>query len=219
MIHSVLEAVYGTLGCECVLLNIVDEERQTVQVRHSIWQGELDTYPEWVETEPHSLDDQHIVPEVCRTRRTEVIEKWDERFDPEAWEKHGYERWLRVFMPIQLRENVIGVVELVYDKKQKDYVSDDEVQMLAAFMDQAAVALENVRLFEQVQRRAQREHQIYEIANRLRRSPDISAILQTAVDELGQALRVDRAMVRLMVQPREETTKAAEAVADQSVES
>jgi GAF domain-containing protein len=83
-------------------------------------------------------------------------------------------------------------------------VGEDEVQILAAFMDQAAVALENVRLFDQVQRRAQREHQIYEIANRLRRSPDISSILQTAVDELGQALRVDRALVRLMVRPDEE---------------
>ena len=75
--------------------------------------------------------------------------------------------------------------------------------MLAAFVDQAAVALENVRLFEEAQRRAQREHQTYEITAKIRRSPDVATILQTAVDELGQALNTDRALIRLKVRPRE----------------
>jgi PAS domain S-box-containing protein len=210
MVYAVLEAVYRTLNCEYVLLCTVDEERETIGLRHGIWQGEFDIYPEWMELVQYSLDHQNIIPDVYRTGHTEIIGEWDDRFNREVWEKFGHERFLRVFMPIKLREQVIGVVEVAYDRRQKGRVGEDEVQMLAAFMDQAAVALENVRLFEQAQRRAQREHQIYEITNRLRRSPDISAILQTAVNELGQALRVDRALVRLVVKSREEQAEGQE---------
>jgi PAS domain S-box-containing protein len=211
MIRAVLEAVYRTLNCEYVLLSTVDEEAKTVKLAHGVWQGEFDIYPEWFEMSRYSLDDHDIVPDVYRTGRTEIIGEWDDRFNREIWEKFDYDRFLRVFMPAKLRERVIGVVEVAYDKRRKGRISDDEVQMLSAFMDQASVALENVRLFEQVQRRAQQEHRIYEITNRLRRSPDISTILQTAVNELGQALQVNRAMVRLRVKPREEQARAEEA--------
>jgi PAS domain S-box-containing protein len=203
LVRAVLEAVQRTLNCDYVLLSTVDEDRGGIGLRHGIWQGEFDIYPEWREMSQYSLNGHDIVPDVYRTGRTETILGWDERFNRELWDRFELDRYLRVFMPIRLREQVIGVVEVAYDKRQKDSVGGDEVQILAAFMDQAAVALENVRLFDQVQRRAQREHQIYEIANRLRRSPDISSILQTAVDELGQALRVDRALVRLVVRPSE----------------
>ena len=212
MIRAVLEAVYRTLNCERVLLNTVNEEKRTIGLQHGIWAGEFDIYPEWKEVNRYSLDDKDIVPNICRSGRTEIIEKWDDRFNREIWERFGYEQSICVFMPINLRERVIGVIEVAFDKRRKDRISDDEVQMLSAFMDQAAVALENVRLCDQVQRRAQREHRIYEIANRLRRSPDISTILQTAVDELGQALQVDRAMVRLRVKPREARARAEAAV-------
>jgi GAF domain-containing protein len=211
MIRAVLEAVYRTLNCEHVLLCAVDEEKRTIGLQHGIWGGEFDIYPEWKAMNQYSLDDDDIVPDVYRSGRTEIIGEWDERFNRELWEKFGHERFLRVFMPINLRERVIGVVEVAFDKRRKARISDDEVQMLSAFMDQAAVALENVRLFDQVQRRAQREHRIYEITNRLRRSPDISTILQTAVDELGRTLEVDRAMVRLRVKPREERARTGEA--------
>jgi PAS domain S-box-containing protein len=211
MIRAVLEAVYRTLNCEHVLLSTVDEERGTIGFQHGIWGGEFDIYPEWKEMNQYSLDDSAIVSDVCRSGRTEIIDGWDERFDREIWQAFGHERLLRVFMPINLRERVIGVVDVAFDRRKKDRVSDDEVQMLSAFMDQAAVALENVRLFDQVQRRAQREHHIYEIANRLRRSPDISTILQTAVDELGRTLAVDRATVRLRVKPPKERAEAEKA--------
>jgi GAF domain-containing protein len=206
--------VYRTLNCEYVLLNTVDEEAKTINLVHGIWQGEFDVYTEWFEVGKYSFDDHDIIPDIYRSGRTEIIGEWDDRFNREVWEKFGHERFLRIFMPINLRERVIGVIEVAFDKHRKDRISDDEVQMLSAFMDQAAVALENVRLFDQVQRRAQREHRIYEIANRLRRSPDISTILQTAVDELGQALQVDRAMVRLRVKPREERARAEVARAE-----
>jgi len=200
LMRAVLEGVYRALGCEYVLISTVDEAG-TIGVEHGIWQGEFDTFPEWAGMARYSLDQPDIVTSVYRSGRTEVIAGWDDRLDRERYEKFGHERFLRVFMPIKIRERTLGVVEVGYDRQQKERVTDEEIQMLAAFMDQAAIALENARLFEEARQRAQREHQIYEITSRIRRSPDISTILQTTVDELGRALRTDRAVVRLIAKP------------------
>jgi PAS domain S-box-containing protein len=202
LMRAILEAVYHTLGCEHAILSTVDWRTRTIGIRHGIWRGEFDAFPEWIQAAQFPLDHPDILADICRTGRTEIIEGWDERFNRQVWEKFEHERLLRIFMPIKARDRVIGVVEVGYDKRQKGHVGGEEVQMLAAFMDQAAVALENVRLFEETQRRAQREHQTYEITAKIRRSPDVTTILQTAVDELGQALHTDRALIRLKVKPR-----------------
>jgi PAS domain S-box-containing protein len=202
LMRAILEAVYHTLGCEHAILSTVDWRTRTIGIRHGIWRGEFDAFPEWIQAAQFPLDHPDILADICRTGRTEIIEGWDERFNRQVWERFGHGRLLRIFMPIKTRDRVIGVVEVGYDKREKGHVGGEEVQMLAAFVDQAAVALENVRLFEEAQRRAQREHQTYEIAAKIRRSPDVATILQTAVDELGQALHTDRALIRLKVKPR-----------------
>jgi GAF domain-containing protein len=201
LMRAILESVYRALDCEHILISTVDEATGTIGVKHGIWKGQFDVFPEWIEMSHYSLDQPDILTDIYRTGRTEIIAGWDDRFNREIYEKFGHERFLRVFMPIKMRERTLGVVEVGYDRQQKERVSDEEVQMLAAFVDQAAVALENARLFEEARQRAEREHQIYEITSRIRRSPDISAILQTAVDELGRALHTDRAVVRLIAKP------------------
>ena len=154
LIRAVLEAVHRALGCEHVLISIVDEKAGTIGVQHGIWQGRFDVFPEWIQAARYPLDHPDILADIYRTGRTEIIGEWDERLNREVWERYGHERFLRIFMPIKMRDRVIGVVEASYDKREKKSVSEDEVQMLAAFMDQAAVALENARLFEEAQRRA-----------------------------------------------------------------
>jgi PAS domain S-box-containing protein len=218
LMRATLEAMYRTLDCDHAIISIADEEMQTIGVRHSIWHGEFDAFPEWVEMARHPLDQPSVLTDVYRTGRTEIIDGWDERLDREIYEKFGHERLLRVFAPIRIRDRTLGIVEVGYDKRKKDHLDESEMQMLSAFMDQAATALENVRLFEQAQRRAERERQIYEITARLRRSPDVAAILKAAVDELGQALQADRAVIRMRVKPREEQRDAEKAV-ETSVES
>jgi GAF domain-containing protein len=82
-----------------------------------------------------------------------------------------------------------------------------ELDFHRALADQAAVAIDSRHLLAETQRRAQREHQIYEITSKIRRSPDIATILRTTVEELGRALQTDRAMVRLAIKSDEERGK------------
>jgi len=185
---TILEAVHETLDCEYVLISTVDEDARKIGVRHGIWQGEFDTYPEWIEMAQYALDQSDILTDVYRTGRTEVIEGWDERFNREVWERFEHEQFLRVFMPIKMRERVIGVVEVGYDKWGKNEVSDEEIQQLTMFMDQAAVALENARLFDEASRRAREMQFLHDVSLAAVTKMGLRETLQEAAHALSEEL-------------------------------
>jgi len=107
--------------------------------------------------------------------------------------------------PLSARGQWIGVLFAMVEQAHK--FTEAELDFHRALADQAAVAIDSRRLLAETQRRAQREHQIYEITSRIRRSPDIATILRTTVEELGRALQTDRAMVRLAVKSDGEREK------------
>ncbi|MBN1937339.1 MAG: GAF domain-containing protein [Anaerolineae bacterium] len=151
VIRTILQAIYQVLGCEHVILSQVDEAAGTIGIRHGFWQGEFDAFPEWIRQAQYPLNHSDIVPDVYRTGRTEIISGWDERFNKEIWSTFGHSRFFRAFVPVKLGNRVIGVVEVAYDKDRKKSLSDQEFALLNAFIDQAAVALENARAFQAVQ--------------------------------------------------------------------
>ena len=97
-------------------------------------------------------------------------------------------------VPIQLRGQTIGVLDF-YDEGR--VWTEQDKQLVQALSEQVAQALENARLFEQTQRRAYRERLVGEIVGKIRSAGDVSSILETAAQELGRALGVSRALVRL----------------------
>ena len=75
--------------------------------------------------------------------------------------------------------------------------SAGEMRIYESVNDQAAIALRSARLYREAQSRARREQLIREITSKMRGTPDLDTILNTAVQELGKALGVSRAFVRL----------------------
>ena len=193
VIRTILEAVYHTLGCEHAIISTVDEKAGTIGIRHGVWHGKFDVFPHWIQASHYPLDHPDILAEIYRTGRMEIIGEWDARFNREVWEKYGHERFLRIFMPIKIRERVIGVVEVGYDKRTKGHIGEEEVQMLAAFMDQAAVALENASLFEQTQAALAETETLYAGSERLTRAVTMDDVLQALIQStaLQQIERVN----------------------------
>jgi GAF domain-containing protein len=99
-------------------------------------------------------------------------------------------------VPIRLRGEPIGVLEFS-DKDAPHTWSEDERDLVEALADQAALALENARLFEETQSRARREQLINEITARVRASTNIETILRTAAEELSKTLNLPRTRIRL----------------------
>lgn len=92
-----------------------------------------------------------------------------------------------VTMPIRLRGQTIGVLD-VRPRSGSRRWTQDELAVVEAAAERAALALENARLVESAQRRAGRERAIGEISTRIGAVSDRDLILQTAVEELGRKI-------------------------------
>ena len=69
--------------------------------------------------------------------------------------------------------------------------------MVQSISDRAALALENARLFEETVRRADQEETIARVTTQIGASTDFNRILQTTIQELGQALGASRSFIQL----------------------
>jgi GAF domain-containing protein len=104
----------------------------------------------------------------------------------------------RLTAPIRLRGETLGAV-VFHQAGDEAPWSDEEIALVEELTTQVGLALENARLLEETEQRAEQERIIAQITARVRASMDPETILRTAVRELGAALGTDRAFVRLGV--------------------
>lgn len=90
-------------------------------------------------------------------------------------------------IPIKLRGQTIGVLD-VRSKKGARQWKQDEISILEAAAERAALALENARLVQSAQRRAARERAIGDISTKIGAVSNLESILQVAVEELGRKI-------------------------------
>ncbi len=93
--------------------------------------------------------------------------------------------WLGV--PIVSSQNILGAI-VVQNLATNEIFSLHHRDLLEAVASQAAIALENARLFEQIQARARRERILRQVTARVRATADVDSILRTAAKEVGRAL-------------------------------
>lgn len=101
-------------------------------------------------------------------------------------------------VPIALRDQVFGAVEWTVPRSS---FSENTRLLAKELAARLAVSADNARLIEQSQRLAERERLVNTIGDQLSRQSNVSTILQMAVKELGQALRVPNTTIRLATMP------------------
>ena len=100
-----------------------------------------------------------------------------------------------ISLPIKLRGEVIGSVDIrAPENRQWD---QDELDIVTAIIERAAIAMENSRLLEEAQRRAAREQTIGEMSATIGTYTDIEAILRATVNEIGQKIGGARVIFEL----------------------
>ena len=103
-------------------------------------------------------------------------------------------RIVPIAVPVILRGQVLGAVE--WDVPARD-LDENRLQLAQELANRLAVSLDNARLFEESQRATERERVVNDIAAKITAQTDIDEILQTAVREVGQALRAPQVTIRL----------------------
>ena len=89
-------------------------------------------------------------------------------------------------LPLVVGAQWIGNINMLFPQKVNLTASDKN--LLTALGRQAAVVVQSIGLLSATRKRAQREHQLREIAEKVRGSADVETILRTAVAEVGRAL-------------------------------
>jgi GAF domain-containing protein len=92
----------------------------------------------------------------------------------------------KLTVPIKLRGQVIGTLNVGTNGNNKPNL--ENLEIINAVAERLALALENVRLLDEAQRRATREHAIGEISASVSSSTDMAEILRSAVQELGKKM-------------------------------
>jgi GAF domain-containing protein len=110
-------------------------------------------------------------------------------------------------MPLIIQNQPIGRLQV--EPAEGEDLNQDDHAFLVAVAQQLVQKAENLRLFEQTQRRAEREQLTRQITERVRASNDIASALKTAAEELSKALHIPRAVVDLKVPETKEAANGA----------
>jgi GAF domain-containing protein len=100
-----------------------------------------------------------------------------------------------VNVPLRVAGQVIGFVTIY--RAGAGPFSPVSIRLYEALADQAAVAIERQRLLDEARSRADGERLISQVTARMRESLDVRRVLETAVDEIYQALGLDKVVIRL----------------------
>ncbi|MBI4241178.1 MAG: GAF domain-containing protein [Candidatus Rokubacteria bacterium] len=107
----------------------------------------------------------------------------------DVFRREGFRSLLAV--PMRIAEQVIGALYIVAKSPRR--FSANEIEGLSGFADQAALALENARLYEESERRRNAAERLSEVGRLLSQSLDPEEVGQRVVDSLRTLFKAETA--------------------------
>jgi GAF domain-containing protein/HAMP domain-containing protein len=193
LLAAIIKAAAQTTGAVLGSVMLIDEEKGVYVFGATHGMSEETTAA--IKTELHIPLEEGLVGAVVTTGQPVVIA--DVTTDP-RWIPMKTKEPMHSFLGVPLVSRAgrpLGAITLSHP--EVGAFDENHARLLSTFANQAALAIENARLFETTQARARRERLIREITGKVQKSVDLDVILQTTVQELGKALGASHAVVRL----------------------
>jgi len=192
---SVTKDLAGELDLERVLADILDRTRTLFGAdRAGLWLFDGTEHPEALATRGLSARFLARSRELTASSRTIAVQTFQDRRarwatnvgdDPSVGEMRAAyaEEGIRTvcIVPLLNRGRGVGVVGLYHDTVRT--WPDDEIALVQAFADQAAIAVENARLYRSAADGATRMRSIQDLSARLNRLTDVRSIGEAIVAE------------------------------------
>jgi PAS domain S-box-containing protein len=144
----------------------------------------------------YAVSEYPATARLLETCRPLIVHRDDKACDPaerRLLAEMGYASMLAV--PLVARDKVIGLVEL-YNDLPRDFTPSD-IELSQALANQAAIALENARLYKVQQRRAEEMSGLYEIALRFSSALDLDELLGQTMAQLVKLLDAEKGTLLL----------------------
>jgi adenylate cyclase len=121
----------------------------------------------------------------------------DSRFNPETDRKTGYHTKTILCMPMKTRQGkILGVLQ-VLNKREGVFTSDDE-ELLEAFGSQAAIAVQNALLNEEIRKRMETSEILLNVMRVVSSELEIDQLLQKIVAVTSQVMNAERCTLFLV---------------------
>lgn len=98
--------------------------------------------------------------------------------------------------PLKVADRTIGII-LLYSREERS-LSNVEGELLTSFADQAAIAIENARLYEEVHQRTHELSALVRINRDIATLTDRGSLLPRIVEEAQNLIKADGATIRLL---------------------
>src|SRR5450759_217756 len=117
--------------------------------------------------------------------------------------------WIRSYAcaPIRIKGETLGFLSL--DSARPGFFNYDHAERLQAFANQAAIAIQNARLYEETQQRARQLTLLKELTRTALEMADLHLVLQTIADRMGELMHADGCYLTLWDQKRQAAIPAA----------
>ena len=102
----------------------------------------------------HSLNSNDIQAAIVRSKKIEVPDENDSRFDKAIWKEFGHENLIRVFVPVisSLTNKCVGTIDAGHRKGFRKHIYESDIQILQGFAELIEEALEkqNSRILDKI---------------------------------------------------------------------
>lgn len=200
LLKLVMRSITELTGAERALMMIFNEET-----------GKLETIgAPLVDTEGSAEISQSVIERTISTREPILTSnaQEDNRF-ADFQSVIGYQLRSIMCAPFRARGRTIGAA-YVDNRFMTNVFSQDDLDLLVTFVNQAAVAIENARLFTQtdqaLQRRVEELSVFQKIDRQLNRSLDLSRILELALNWAITLTNAENGAIGLFREPEDEKT-------------
>jgi GAF domain-containing protein len=150
-----------------------------------------------------SLDDLPTVRALLQTRGPVYIP--DTRSDP-LWlmlhEDNPVRSWLGLPLFNRRKDEILGILNI--DHNQPNAYDEEDIQVAYAFATQAAAAIENARLYAEVQRRAEHLAALNSVSDTVSQSLDLETTLNTALDKALDVVGFEAGAISLIDEEAQE---------------
>ena len=127
------------------------------------------------------------------------FENWSDSTDKQT----GFVTRDLLVVPMQVKDKIIGVIEIINKKDGSPFTSDDQ-ELLATFASQAAIAIDNARLYTQTDQalsaRVEELSVMQRIDRELNASLELDHVMRIALDWSIKQSKADAGLVGLVTQ-------------------
>ncbi len=134
------------------------------------------------------------VSQVINTRKPLVLDEGEAAaFSPEAF-SHKAKRWIGI--PLIAHDQLLGVL-IVADFKERVTLRKRHIGVLEEVAGTTALLLYQISRAETSVRRANREHLLFQMNEELRRARNIHQVMEIALQQIQEALGIQKGVIRL----------------------